>query len=329
MARPMKEGLDYFPLDVDIDSDEKVGYVLARHGFEAFGILIKVLMEIYRQGYCMMWTERQQYLLSRQLNVDSMYAITVVSAYINEGFFSSNLYEKYEILTSHGIQTRYLQAISRRSTVKMAREYLLLDSSEVPKNVKIIDLGVNAHKNPSYCQHNADSNEVIADIMSAKSTQSKVKESIYTTTTTRARENDDDTPSHTQPSSCNEELGKVIEMYAKNVNPSFGPIEAEQLAQLYDEYKSWVVEAIREAVSSTGRPSLRYIEAILKRWKREGFKSSSKGSGANGASRNGSNKRHETDGLRRLKEDMAWADAHAIHPWDVQAKAGGAGSTQS
>ena len=34
MARPLKEGLDYFPLDVDVDQDDKVAIIEGMHGVE-------------------------------------------------------------------------------------------------------------------------------------------------------------------------------------------------------------------------------------------------------------------------------------------------------
>ena len=318
MARPQKKGLEYFPLDVDIDSDEKVDYVLARHGFEAFGILVKILMEIYRQGYYMMWTERQQYLLSKRVNVDVMYAKTVVSAYINEGFFSRNLYEKYEILTSHGIQTRYLQAVGRRSVVQIAEEFSLLDPSELPKNAKIVKIGVSVCENYSYCQHNVDNNWVSNSNMSAETPQSKVKNNnVVVVTRARARDIEEGNTS------------EVFTAFSNNIHPLTGEIEADTLGDLLDHYgKEWVLEAIKEAAKNHGT-SVKYIEAILQAWERNGFKAPKKGRGnRNGRYIQGNSgaDREEPEGLRKLKEDMAYADAHTVHPWDVQPDGGGDGA---
>ena len=45
MARPVKEGLEYFPLDCDIDQDDKVALIEAQHGIKGFGVVIKLLMK--------------------------------------------------------------------------------------------------------------------------------------------------------------------------------------------------------------------------------------------------------------------------------------------
>ena len=70
MGRPQKQGLDYFPLNVDIDQDDKIAMIEAIHGIEGFGIVIKLLMKIYKEGYFYKWTECEQILFSKRVNVD-------------------------------------------------------------------------------------------------------------------------------------------------------------------------------------------------------------------------------------------------------------------
>ena len=86
-----------------------------------------------------------------------------------------------------------------------------------------------------------------------------------TTTTTRACEGED--------SDTDQALSRVVKLYADNINPSYGPIESEKLLMLYDRYHGkWLEAAIIEAAESSRRPSVKYIEAILERWERDGFK---------------------------------------------------------
>lgn len=67
----------------------------------------------------------------------------------------------------------------------------------------------------------------------------------------------------------------VAKAYSDNVHPVSGNIENEKLYCLFTEYgKAWMLAAISEAIeSSKGPPSMRYIAAILERWKRDGFRS--------------------------------------------------------
>ena len=74
-------------------------------------------------------------------------------------------------------------------------------------------------------------------------------------------------------SDTDRELGQVVKIYADNVNPAYGPIESDKLLSLYDKYHGkWLEAAIIEATESSTRPNLKYIEAILERWERDGFK---------------------------------------------------------
>lgn len=86
-----------------------------------------------------------------------------------------------------------------------------------------------------------------------------------TTTTTRACAGED--------SDADQAISRVVKLYADNINPSYGPIESEKLLMLYDRYHGkWLEAAIIEAAESSRRPSVKYIEAILDRWGRDGFK---------------------------------------------------------
>jgi hypothetical protein len=141
MARPPKEGLIYFPLDVDMADDDKVILIQAQHGVTGFGILIRLLMELYKNGYYYAWTEREQLIFSNRINVDLKTIREVVNDALKWGFFHQKLYDQYRILTSRGIQKRYLEGTSRRKEVHLIREYLLL---EPPKRDNLVITGFNA-----------------------------------------------------------------------------------------------------------------------------------------------------------------------------------------
>ena len=175
MARPTKEGLDYFPLDVVLD--DKFSIIEAEHGLVGFAICIKLLQKIYSEGYFYTWGEMEQILFSKAVSTDRNEVTSVVSDCLKWGLFSMQKFETYGILTSKGIQERYVSAIYKRANVEMINEYLLIDVSNKTNItcISISDAG------------NGDTSEVSDD----KSTQSKVKESKVnqskTHTNTRAR----------------------------------------------------------------------------------------------------------------------------------------------
>jgi DnaD/phage-associated family protein len=72
------------------------------------------------------------------------------------------------------------------------------------------------------------------------------------------------------------EMAVISELYEANIG-MLTPVVAERLRDVRARYPpGWFGEALREAVASEHR-NLKYIEAILARWKTEGFKSRIKG----------------------------------------------------
>ena len=317
MARPQKSGLEYFPLDVDIDNDEKVAYVISRYGFQAFGLLIKILMNIYHDGYYMMWTERQQYLFSFKLNVDSEYAKTVVSAYINEGFFDKNIYEKYGVLTSHGIQIRYLQAVGRRAQVRVAREYCLFSPEESSKMGNISIYSINVSNN----QVNVSNNQTETTLNATESTQSKVKESKLNNVVVVKGDKEND------GEEINGDFSEVINLFSNNIHPLSGEIEMNQLSDFLDHYgKEWTLAAITEAAERHGM-SVKYISSILMNWERNGFKTEKQKGGRQYGRNRGNDSRNRSKKERDDKyADFEEADRRQVHPWDLPADGDGAGA---
>jgi hypothetical protein len=153
MGRTNKIGLDYFPLNIDMDEEDERVFMMenAFEGERAFGMLIKLLMVIYRNGYYYLWTEKEQNFFSKKKNIDLNYCKMVVNFLAKEGFFDRELFEKYHILTSRGIQKRYFEIVKRRDKVIVIKQFLLLNNScihDVDRNhiyvdINTIDVNIN------------------------------------------------------------------------------------------------------------------------------------------------------------------------------------------
>jgi len=162
VARANKIGLDYFPLNIDMDEEDERVYMLeAEFGIQGFGILIKLLMWIYRNGYYYPWGEKEQIFFARKKAIDVTLCRQVCDFCIQNGFFCKHLFDKYGILTSRGIQKRYFEAVQRRKKVPFIKEFLLLDpDSEINDNINLIYVSIN--------QINAYKNGINADMMYAE-----------------------------------------------------------------------------------------------------------------------------------------------------------------
>lgn len=173
MARPQKVGLDYFPLDVDIDQDDKVAIIEAQHGIKGFGIVIKLLMHIYRNSYYYEWTEKEQLLFSKRVNVDINQVNDVVNDCIKWGLFDKQLFQKYKILTSRGVQKRYFEIAKRRQKVEVIKEYFLLSENDINVYNYLVFVNINSDSSNENTDINPQSKE-----KKSKEKESKEKEDI-------------------------------------------------------------------------------------------------------------------------------------------------------
>ncbi len=167
MARPEKQGLDYFPLDVNID--DKVKLIEAKFGLIGFAVLVKIWQIIYENSYFIKWTERELLLYKNRINVDINLINEIINESVKWGLFDAEVYKKYLVLTSCGIQKRYLEAVRRRKNVVMESPFVLVDTSDFD-NVEVVSV---------------DINPVNDDI----STQSKVKKSKVNKSKVYSQEN--------------------------------------------------------------------------------------------------------------------------------------------
>jgi len=125
MARPTKQGIDYFPLDVYLDN--KFKFLEIKFGLEGFAIIIKIFQKIYANGYWCNFNEDEQLLFSYDINVDINRIRAIINEAITRDIFDKNLFDTYQILTSKGIQKRYKEIVKRRKDVEIVPEYLLIN----------------------------------------------------------------------------------------------------------------------------------------------------------------------------------------------------------
>ena len=174
MARPVKPGIDYFPLDVSMD--DKMELIEAKHGLVGFGIMIKLYQQIYRKnGYYLRATEERLLLFKRQVNVDINLINAVIEDALGWGLFDKRLYRKYGILTSKGVQKRFVEATKRRKEVEFIKEFLLIEdiqsfySDRVNVNINSINAGINSENGNSGTQSKVNKTKVNKSIITSPS----------------------------------------------------------------------------------------------------------------------------------------------------------------
>ena len=146
MGRLTKQGIDYFPLDVQFDDKSEL-YLIEK---EAVGLAVMITLWqiIYQnEGYFINNSSDLHLLIKRRINANINEINDCINAMLKRGILDACLYEKYGILTSKAIQKRYFDAAKRKKEVQVIRAFIVtnLDSYTNLINVDInnIDVDIN------------------------------------------------------------------------------------------------------------------------------------------------------------------------------------------
>ena len=145
MGRNVKQGFNYFSLDVDIFSDIKIRKLIKNHSGRALSVYICVLAFIYRNGYYVLNDEDFGFIVSEQTGDKVEFIEAVLDYCVKVGLFSAEMFEQ-GVYTSKGVQERYLAMCkaSRRNIV--FSEYTLISSEEIGINSE--EIAINSEKTP-------------------------------------------------------------------------------------------------------------------------------------------------------------------------------------
>ena len=239
MARPTAKGVEYFPLNVNFINDLKVRKLLLSCGAEAIAVLIYLLSTIYKdEGYYVEIHEDEIDLIALDVNVTPEFVLKVINKACEVRFFDVNLYNNFNILTSKGIQERYLKITERRKNSVVITQFNL----------------VNVYNNSI----NVNNNSINVD----KSTQSKVKESKVKKSKVKSLSNDSVKNvylTETEKRDCMNK--KIYELYLNGIG-QISPTIKERLDDLVELYgMEHVIVAINTTIESGGS-SIKYVETV-------------------------------------------------------------------
>lgn len=255
MARPLKDGIDYFPFDVGFLQDKKIRLIRGEYGAKGVLVVIQLLCSIYREnGYFTTCDNDDCILVADAVGCgcDANTIGEIVQGCLRRSIFDSGVFEAFGVLTSRGIQRRYLRALSTRDNIDIFQEYWLLDindKKDVPASIskKITFKTVNLQNNPNKIQKNPV-NLQKNPLKKSKEKKSKVEES--------------------RPSSGGDG-GNVFSVFEKCGFQMTG-YTADTLAELTDTYsEEWVCEALKRA-ADRGKKTLGYVKGILNSWQTAG-----------------------------------------------------------
>lgn len=177
MARPRKEGLDYFSLDVDIFSDKKVKILKARYGSDGVVMYLYLLCEIYRNGYYLKMDEDYEFIISQELNMKIDKVMQIRTFLLERSMFDKQLFQSDAVLTSTGIQKRFQEAVRGRAAknpVVVEERFWLLKKADTQTFIKVNPSLDNSDNNCCFSEKN-ESNSKEKCTKESKRNKSKYK----------------------------------------------------------------------------------------------------------------------------------------------------------
>ncbi|EOK53939.1 TPA: DUF4373 domain-containing protein [Enterococcus faecalis] len=255
MARPLKQGIDYFPLSVDFLRDIKVRKIKRACGPYTVEILLCLLGNIYREtGYYIGWDEDTMFLVADEVGAKEGLVEETVNKAVQVGFFNQEKFNEYKILTSNGIQKRYLEATKKRKEVVISDIYLVNDT------IKDEETLVNGVDNEQ------------SKVNKSKVNKSKVNKS-------KVNKNNKEKPAvqlSSEKDFLENPLGdkktaELIAYYSKNVSLAT-PVNMTNLAYDLKDFNG-DLDLLKEAINicSSNVKTYAYFAGILKQWRANGI----------------------------------------------------------
>jgi hypothetical protein len=248
MARPIKEGFDYFSLDVDFLHDRKVAELGGKYGNDGRMLFITLLARIYDEhGYYMEYDEGLIYVLSNDLNISPEKTGQILNFLLTRSLLNEHLFNGDKILTSRGIQKRFQQmAKSKRRTVEVNENFWILKNCETESFIKVAHFEDKYSKNPDkYSKnHSKYSKNPLNKNKSKNKSKSKIKEYIGT----------DEPSAHAR---FIKPTPKEISAYCQERQNSIDP------SKFFDYYEAngWMV----------GKNPMKDWKAAIRSWEKNGY----------------------------------------------------------
>ena len=146
-----KNGIEWFPMETDaFTDDEKIDALLydddIEQGYADFGRYMKVACRIYREGPALELGRQGERKLMRDLDLDAKGFADFLGRLMDVGLLDRELWESAHVLTSRGIQRRWMTAKKRKELPVGMRQWSLMDAKapESSNSANFANLGESA-----------------------------------------------------------------------------------------------------------------------------------------------------------------------------------------
>lgn len=261
MAGRPKQGIDYAGWSVNIfDGDTKIDKLLDAQGWIGWSIYFYLCQMAYKfDGYFYRWSYDDSATTARRMGggIRSETVKATVGACFQIGLFDKRLFEESAILTSRGIQRRFLAAIQGRRVRAVIADYWLLDDEESKGLEKYA-------KDSSLTVENEHLQGANGDLQGADSPKRKGEESKGNKSKGLAA-----AAAVSRPSGP----GSAVSFFRDRINPTAAHCTLELLADFEQDLGSEVCIRAMMVALDAGKPTWEYIHGILRNKRRDGIRS--------------------------------------------------------
>lgn len=182
MARPLKEGLEYFSHDINMSSDPKIMCLEAKHKLIGYAVYNKLLELIYASsnGELELFEELNFVVLSKKCGVSVKLFKNIVESCVKFKLFDENIYNSKKTLTSNGIRKRFTAVNNERERKRLWRLNHTKSDSKGENSSDLIDvdnLGTSKDIADISVNNSEDATSINTDESKVNKNKSKVNES--------------------------------------------------------------------------------------------------------------------------------------------------------
>jgi hypothetical protein len=136
MARPIKIGLDYFPMETDFFERDDVNLLIAEFGWKGAIVYLGLLTRIYKtNGYYYQWGEDVCLLFCQKMGGQLVPSLVneIINGCIKRSLFDKGVFDMFNILTSAAIQQTYIEAKQKSNHASIDERICLLETKTEKK----------------------------------------------------------------------------------------------------------------------------------------------------------------------------------------------------
>ena len=138
MARPVKTGLDYFPLHIDFFDDIRICALAVQYGTKGQLAAIILLVHLYKTGYYLLWDDDTRVRVLKDMPGVTLDELDrIVEELVKWDFFDKALFNQQGVLTSREVQKHFFNATKRRRNNIAQMPFLLAETDNTPEDCSI------------------------------------------------------------------------------------------------------------------------------------------------------------------------------------------------